>query len=228
MKIEFTNVPRDSYADQMTTLFASGSPPDIVHLASFEFQSFADNGWLEDLDPWIKKSGLDLKGWAGQKVCHFEDHDYCIMLLYFGYVMAYNQDMLDAAGLKVPTNWDEYLAAAKKLTIDKSKNGLTDQYGVGISTAAGGGQYLSELLVLCARHRRLLDQCRGPADARHAADDRGARALEDADQGPADPGRHAGGRRTPSLHRGQDRDAHRRALDLGPDAVGSTRDPRRS
>ncbi len=146
VKIEFTNVPRDSYADQMTTLFASGSPPDIVHLASFEFQSFADNGWLEDLDPWIKKSGLDLKGWAGQKVCHFDDHDYCIMLLYFGYVMAYNQKMLDAAGVKVPTNWDEYLAAAKKLTVDKSKNGLTDQYGVGISTAAGGGQYLSELL----------------------------------------------------------------------------------
>ena len=48
--IEFTKVPRDSYADQMTTLFASGSPPEIVHLASFEYQSFAENGWLENLD----------------------------------------------------------------------------------------------------------------------------------------------------------------------------------
>ena len=48
VKIEFTKVARNEYADTMTTLFASGAPPEIVHLASFEYQSFAENGWLED------------------------------------------------------------------------------------------------------------------------------------------------------------------------------------
>ena len=59
VKVEFTSVPRESFADQMTTLFASGSPPQIVHLASFEFQAFADNGWLEPLDSYVEESGLD-------------------------------------------------------------------------------------------------------------------------------------------------------------------------
>lgn len=144
--IEFTKVPRDSYADQMTTLFASGSPPEIVHLASFEFQNFADNGWLENLDPWIERSGLDLEGWAGQNKCQWDDETVCVMLLYFGFVMAYNEEMFDEAGLELPTNWDEYLAAARTLTQDQDGDGLIDQYGVGHSTAAGGGQYLSELL----------------------------------------------------------------------------------
>ena len=29
------------------------------------------------------------------------------MLLYFGFVMAYNQEMLAEAGIEVPTSWDE-------------------------------------------------------------------------------------------------------------------------
>ena len=47
VRIEFTKAERGAYADTMTTLFAAGQPPQIVHLASFEFQIFADNGWLE-------------------------------------------------------------------------------------------------------------------------------------------------------------------------------------
>ena len=71
MKIEFTKAERSSYADTMTTLFAANQPPQIVHLASFEFQMFADSGWLEPLDPWLKKDGIDMTGWAGQQKCEW-------------------------------------------------------------------------------------------------------------------------------------------------------------
>ena len=47
--IEFTKVARPEYADTFLTLFAGGTPPEIVHLASFEYQQFADAGWMEDL-----------------------------------------------------------------------------------------------------------------------------------------------------------------------------------
>jgi len=147
VKVQFTQVPRDSYADQMTTLFASGSPPEIVHLASFEFQTFADNGWLENLDPWIERSKLDLKGWAGQSRCRWEGDTVCVMLLYYGTILAYNQAMFDAAGLKAPTSWQEHVAASRALTKDTNGDGLIDQFGVGLTTAGGAGQYLSELLV---------------------------------------------------------------------------------
>lgn len=144
--IEFTQVPRDSYADQMTTLFASGSPPEIVHLASFEYPNFAELGWLENLDPWIEEAGLDLDGWAGQGKCVWNGDTVCLMLLYFGTIMAYNEAMFEEAGLEVPTTYDDYLAAARALTKDTDGDGLIDQYGVGLSTSGGPGQYLSELL----------------------------------------------------------------------------------
>ena len=62
VKIECTKAERSSYAATMTTLFAANQPPQIVHLASFEFQMFADSGWLEPLDPWLKKDGIDMTG----------------------------------------------------------------------------------------------------------------------------------------------------------------------
>lgn len=144
--IEWTKVERAAYSDTMTTLFAGGQPPQIVHLASFEFQTFADNGWLEDLGPWIEKTGIDMNGWAGQDTCKWNDQTACVMLLYFGYIMGYNEEILNAAGIKVPTNWEEFEAALKATTKDLNGDGIVDQFGTGHETKGGAGQYLSEML----------------------------------------------------------------------------------
>ena len=94
VKVEWTKVERGAYADTMTTLFAGGKPPEIVHLASFEFQKFADQGWLQDLGPYVKNAGLDLKGWAGQDACVWKGKTVCVMRLYFGNIFAYNEALL--------------------------------------------------------------------------------------------------------------------------------------
>ena len=145
-KIEWTKVERGAYADTMTTLFAGGKPPEIVHLASFEFQKFADQGWLEDLGPYAKTANLNLEGWAGQNACVWKGKTVCMMMLYFGNIFAYNEEMLAKEGIKPPTNWAEYLAAAKKLTKDTNGDNIPDQFGAGHETKGGGGQYLSELM----------------------------------------------------------------------------------
>jgi len=146
VKIEWTKVERGAFADTMTTLFAGGQPPDIVHLASFEFQKFADNGWLEPLDPYIKSAKLDLKGWAGQDTCTWNKQNVCVMMLYFGYFMAYNEDLLKKEGLEVPKTYAEFLTAARKLTKDINGDGIVDQFGTGHETRGGGGQYMSEMM----------------------------------------------------------------------------------
>ena len=146
VKVEWTKVERGAYADTMTTLFAGGKPPEIVHLASFEFQKFADQGWLENLDPWIKKANLDLKGWAGQGACQWKGQNVCVMMLYFGNLFAYNEAMLKAEGIAPPKNWAEYVAALKKLTRDTNGDSIPDQFGTGHETKGGGGQYLSEMM----------------------------------------------------------------------------------
>ncbi|MBL8589340.1 MAG: sugar ABC transporter substrate-binding protein [Methylobacteriaceae bacterium] len=146
VKVEWTKVERGAYADTMTTLFAGGKPPEIVHLASFEFQKFADQGWLEDLGPYVKKANLDLKGWAGQDACAWKGKTVCVMMLYFGNLFAYNEEMLKKEGLAPPKNWTEYLAALKKLTKDTNGDSIPDQFGTGHETKGGGGQYLSEMM----------------------------------------------------------------------------------
>ncbi len=144
--VEFTKVERASYADTMTTLFAGGQPPHIVHLASFEYQNFAENGWMENLDPWFEKDGIDMAGWAGQGACRWNDESACVMLLYFGFMLAYNPELLEAEGLEVPTNYEEFLAAARATTKDLNGDGITDQFGTGHETKGGAGQYLTEML----------------------------------------------------------------------------------
>lgn len=141
--IDFVPVPRDRFADTMMVMFAANNPPEIVHLAAFEFQAFADQGWLEDLAPMIRADGLDLNGWAGQGKCQVDGKTVCINLNYFGYVLYYNDALLKAANLAVPTDWTSYLDAARKLTAA----GHGQSYGIGLGTASGGGQYLTELLV---------------------------------------------------------------------------------
>ena len=149
VKIEFTKVEQPVYADTMTTLFASGSPPDIVHLAAFDFPKIADNGWLEPLDVNIKASGLDLNGWAGQEKCKWKGQTYCVMALYFGFFLAYNDALLQEAGAKVPTNYAEWLDAVRKTT--KRAGGVTTQLAWS-RTGAGTGWYLTEMLKH-VRHR---------------------------------------------------------------------------
>lgn len=139
-KIEWTKVARSEYANTMFTMFAGGNPPDIVHLAAFEYQPFANEGWIEDLGPWVAKSGISLDGWAGQSTCEWAGKTQCIMLLYTGYVLAYNEKLLKDAGYDhPPVGWDEYIAAAKATTKDTDGNGVADQFGVGLPTKDKAG-----------------------------------------------------------------------------------------
>lgn len=161
VKVEFTKVERGAYADTMTTLFAGAAPPDIVHLASFEFQPFADMGWLEPLDARLAADGLDLTGWAGQAKCVWDGANMCIMMNYFGFIMAHNKAILDAEGLSVPTSWEEFLAVARATTKDLNGDGIPDQFGTGHETKGGGGAIPDRDAKLYHRRGCLLDRYAG-------------------------------------------------------------------
>ena len=87
-----------------------------------------------------------MDGWAGQGTCRWNDETACVMMLYFGFMMAFNADILEAEGLEVPTNYEEFLAVARATTKDLNGDGITDQFGTGHETAGGAGQYLTEML----------------------------------------------------------------------------------
>ena len=66
-------------------------------------------------------------------------------MLYYGTIMAYNEELLAKEGLSVPKTWAEFLNAARKTTKDTNGDGILDQFGTGHETKGGGGQYLAEM-----------------------------------------------------------------------------------
>ena len=121
--IEIWNQPWGDYFTKIQTLWASGdsaSIPDIAFL--WPTPQYAAQGVLENLDPWIEKSGYDLSDyWPALLESAMLDgsvygfpRDIGLEVLY------YNTDMFDAAGQAYPDDtwtWDDLTAAATALAV---------------------------------------------------------------------------------------------------------------
>ena len=54
VKVKLYSIPFANYVNQLTVRFAGQNPPDIVHLPSRNFASFASQQWLEPIDDLLK------------------------------------------------------------------------------------------------------------------------------------------------------------------------------
>ncbi len=129
--------PVPNYDQSLQTALAGGTPPDVFYLDSLKLPDFIKNGVLatppanaisnpSDFYPSLAAAFTN----SGTLYCPPKD--------FSTLGLVYNKQMLDAAGVKVPTTWDELKAAAQKLT-DKSKG----VYGMVLSMdAARWGAFL--------------------------------------------------------------------------------------
>jgi len=135
IKIETWNQPWDDYFTKIQALWASGDPktiPDIAFL--WPTPKYAAEGVLENLDPYIQKSGYDLNDyWPGLlESAKYNGSVYGFPRDIEVNVLYYNKDLLDKAGVKYPDaswTWDDLLAAAEKLTV-KDASGTVTQYAL--------------------------------------------------------------------------------------------------
>ncbi len=142
IKIELWNQPWEDYFTKIQALWASGDSktiPDIAFL--WPTPKYAAEGVLENLDPYIEKSGYDLNDyWPGLlESAMYNGSVYGFPRDIEVNVLYYNKDLFDAAGVEYPTpewTWDDLLAAAEKLTV-KDAGGNVTQYAL----AAEGGKY---------------------------------------------------------------------------------------
>ncbi len=141
IKIEIWNQPWDDYFTKIQALWASGDTkviPDVAFL--WPTPRYAAEGVLENLDPYIEKSGYNLDDyWPGLlESAKYEGSVYGFPRDIESNIIYYSKDMFDAAGVAYPTNdwtWDDFLAAAEKLT-QKDASGNTTVYAL----AAEGGK----------------------------------------------------------------------------------------
>ncbi len=145
--IEIWHQPWGDYFTKLQTLWATRdakSIPDVLFL--FPVPSYAADGVLENLDPFIKKSNYDLSDyWPGVlETTSFEGSVYGLPRDIGLDVLYYNKDHFDAAGLSYPDEtwtWTEFLAAAEALT-EVESSGRVARYALGME----GGKYFAWVL----------------------------------------------------------------------------------
>ncbi len=134
IRVEIINEPGARAMDKLQAMIAAGNPPDVMSIHGAFFIPLAAKGALLDLDPFIASDPqFDLGDFYPQLValCRHEGKLYSLPRYTSVYVLFYNKDLFDAAGVRYPDDswtWDDYLAAARKLTV-QSRDPERRQYG---------------------------------------------------------------------------------------------------
>ncbi len=124
--VEIMAIPHESYVTKLNTMATAKELPDCGIMSEAGVLQFAENGLLADISGMYGKGdsrpleSLAFK-YKGAPVAYSVANE--VLLLY------YNKDMFDAAGVPYPPanaenawNWDEFVNAAKLLTLDANGN----------------------------------------------------------------------------------------------------------
>lgn len=128
--------PSRAFNTRVATAIAGGEGPDVW--TTYYAADVADQGFLEDLTPYMEASGLSPEElWfpIAQQRTVYDGKYYGIPRDAVAAFIAYNKDIFDAAGLPYPeAGWtvEDYRELAKQLTDVEN-----DQYGIG---AINGGE----------------------------------------------------------------------------------------
>ena len=123
--IEYVDVASQDYAVKTTTMLEGGDTSDVYMIKEIDnLINWQAQGFAAPLADYIAK-GYDMSGFVGTEVNYAVDGvQYAIPFRSDFWVLFYNKDLFDAAGVDVPTNdmtWDQYAELAKKMT-DKEKD----------------------------------------------------------------------------------------------------------
>ena len=140
--VETTLLPWVEYNTKIPVMVAAGTAPDIIGAHPALMMELVAWDVATDITEWVK----------GDPEVNWDDALFKEDAIYGGKIlglpqkscahgMRWNKDLFAEAGLKSPNqlyyeakekgwNWEAFLEAAKKLTIDKDADGQPEQYGV--------------------------------------------------------------------------------------------------
>lgn len=140
--VEIITEAGSDYGSKLTTLFATGNPPDVWDHGG-PVNTYLYDGWLLDLAPFIKRDAeeIDVNDFLPGAWNAYRDGDkqWGIPFVSIGSFFWYNADALEQAGLKTPSpdwddtswTWTRLQEYARKLTVGKP-DGTIDRAGLAI------------------------------------------------------------------------------------------------
>jgi multiple sugar transport system substrate-binding protein len=121
IEVDYEPIP-EGYIDQMTAQFSAGEPPDLFYVQAEFADAWIEDGLLEPLEPYFAGNPeFDTEPFFDPLLAafQFEDQTYGLPKDASPLALFVNPDMLSAAGIEVPTTWEELQAAAEALTTDE-------------------------------------------------------------------------------------------------------------
>lgn len=130
IKVELIDIASGEYSNKLTVMLNGGNDLDVVWVKDPDnTPSIAERGQLEDLIPYIEKDGVDIAAMNGSDALKLDGKQVALPVSTGFYVLYYNKDIFDAAGVDYPGNdmtWTEFEELAKKVT---SGEGNDKKYG---------------------------------------------------------------------------------------------------
>lgn len=131
-----------AYNNTLFNTAMGGADYDCAGLKVTAAPMFYNNNLLEDLTPYVdampEKGDIDQNLYDTMIEVSGGDAMYLmpwnIQVLY----VYYRPSVFEAAGIEVPTTYEEFLTAIEKCTMDTDGDGKTDVYGWGMRGASGG------------------------------------------------------------------------------------------
>jgi len=114
-KAEFQ--PQSDYDTTLNTALAGGDPPDVFYVDSFRLADLAEAGQLAPVPEGVIDDPDDIYP-SLREAFTYNGTWYCPPKDFSTLALVYDPAALDAAGVAVPTSWDELTAAAEALTTD--------------------------------------------------------------------------------------------------------------
>lgn len=119
--VELIDIPSAEYQDTMNIRLSGGDDTDIITVKDIPgYSAMLTRGQIIPLNDYIEASGIDLSIYSGAaEELTYEGAIYALPFRSDIWILYYNKDAFDAAGVEYPTNdmtWDEFDALARELT----------------------------------------------------------------------------------------------------------------
>lgn len=134
--IEMTEIASAEYQDVVNIMLSGGDETDIITVKDIPgYNAMLSRGQIIPLNDFIEADGIDLSVYSGAaEELTWEGQIYALPFRSDIWILYYNKDVFDAAGVDYPTNdmtWDEFDAIARQLT---SGSGADKVYGAHFHT----------------------------------------------------------------------------------------------
>ncbi len=123
IKIKHVNFPYEDFLQQVAAAVQAGEGPDVLNVYFGWIPAYVQQQYLTPLNPeWFPHDKIESEFYPTISAAKIKDDYYALPTAVRTLALFCNMDLLDAAGVQPPTNWDEMVEVAKATTVKEGNS----------------------------------------------------------------------------------------------------------